>query len=113
MRDGNFTGIQGIPNQDMAMWVSMGRVTDRTRDRLGASDLAVVEFRKQMIEAVRAVADGSPAIGTGAQATPTDVCSFQHVIPKTIDWRDYDAHPIWLGVEEAQAGTDQNYAVKA
>ena len=113
MRDGNFTGIQGIPNQDMAMWVSMGRVTDRTRDRLGASDLAVVEFRKQMIEAVRAVADGSPAIGTGVQATPTDVCSFQHVIPKTIDWRDYDAHPIWLGVEEAQAGTDQNYAVKA
>ena len=26
MKDGNFTGIEGIPNQDMAMWTSMGRI---------------------------------------------------------------------------------------
>ncbi|NEU35045.1 (2Fe-2S)-binding protein, partial [bacterium LRH843] len=24
MKEGNFTGIKGIPNQDIAMWVSMG-----------------------------------------------------------------------------------------
>jgi phthalate 4,5-dioxygenase oxygenase subunit len=110
MKAGNFTGITGFPNQDIAMWVTMGPIADRTKDRLGASDLAVVEFRKQMVEAVRAVAQGEPAIGTGAQAVPAEVCSFQSVIPKTTDWRAFAAAPVWLG--EAQAGVDQAYVVK-
>ncbi len=110
MKAGNFTGITGFPNQDIAMWVTMGPIADRTKDRLGASDLAVVEFRKQMVEAVRAVAQGEPAIGTGAQAVPAEVCSFQSVIPKTTDWRAFAAVPVWLG--EAQAGVDQAYVVK-
>lgn len=110
MKAGNFTGITGFPNQDIAMWVTMGPIADRTKDRLGASDLAVVEFRKQMVEAVRAVAQGAPAIGTGAQAVPAEVCSFQSVIPKTTDWRAFAAAPVWLG--EAQAGVDQAYVVK-
>jgi phthalate 4,5-dioxygenase oxygenase subunit len=45
MKDGDFTGIRGIPNQDIAMWETMGPIADRTREKLGASDLAVVEFR--------------------------------------------------------------------
>ena len=31
MAAGNFTGIQGIPNQDIAMWEGMGPIGDRTR----------------------------------------------------------------------------------
>ena len=46
MKQGNFTGVPGIPNQDIIMWVSMGAIVDRTTDTLGASDMAVVEFRK-------------------------------------------------------------------
>ena len=56
MKEGDFTGIRGIPMQDLAMWTSMGPITDRTRDRLGASDLAIVEFRRIM----RRAAFGSP-----------------------------------------------------
>ena len=54
MKAGNFTGIRGIPNQDIAMWVTMGPIADRERDLLGASDLAIVEFRRQMVEAAQA-----------------------------------------------------------
>ncbi len=54
MKLGDFTGISGIPNQDIAMWETMGPIADRTRERLGASDLAVVEFRDLMVEAARA-----------------------------------------------------------
>ena len=54
MAAGNFTGVPGIPNQDIMMWVSMGAWPERHRDHLGASDLAVVEFRKLMLEAVKA-----------------------------------------------------------
>ena len=95
MKAGNFTGITGFPNQDIAMWVTMGPIADRTHDRLGASDLAVVEFRKQMVAAVRDFADGKPAIGTGDLAVPAKVCSFQAIVPKTVDWKAYDVKPVW------------------
>jgi phthalate 4,5-dioxygenase oxygenase subunit len=95
MKAGNFTGITGFPNQDIAMWLSMGPIADRTLDRLGASDVAVVEFRKQMVEAARAFAQGRPAIGTGADAIPPNVCSYQAIVPKTVDWRTYEVKPIW------------------
>ncbi len=61
MKLGNFTGIKGIPNQDIAMWVGMGPIVNRTDDILGASDLAIVEFRRLMVDAARKVAGG----GTG------------------------------------------------
>ena len=41
------------PVQDMAMVETMGPTADRSRDRLGASDLAIVEFRRIMVEAVK------------------------------------------------------------
>ena len=86
MKLGDFTGIRGIPMQDMAMWTSMGPISDRTRDRLGASDLAIVEFRRIMVDAVRRfVADGSILGPEPMSSTPR--CAFEGVIPKTDDWR--------------------------
>ena len=95
MKAGNFTGITGFPNQDIAMWVTMGPIADRTHERLGASDLAVVEFRRQMLDAVRAFQNGAPAIGTGAAGIPSSVCSFQAIVPKTTDWRAFPAKYVW------------------
>jgi len=37
MKRGDWTGIQGIPTQDMAMWESMGPITDRSQERPGAT----------------------------------------------------------------------------
>ena len=68
MRDGNFTGIHGIPNQDIAMWEAMGPISDRSQERVGASDVAVVAFRRLMVEAARAMQNGGPAIGTRRRA---------------------------------------------
>jgi phthalate 4,5-dioxygenase oxygenase subunit len=88
MKAGNFTGITGFPNQDIAMWITMGPIADRSMERLGASDQAVVEFRKQMVEAAQAFRDGKPAIGTGSARVSRDTCSYQAVMPKTTDWRN-------------------------
>jgi len=95
MKAGNFTGITGFPNQDVAMWLTMGPIADRTQDRLGASDLAIVEFRKQMVDAARAFQAGAPAIGTGDARIPPSVCAFQAIVPKATDWRAFDAHSVW------------------
>jgi phthalate 4,5-dioxygenase oxygenase subunit len=88
MRAGNYTGISGIPNQDIAMWESMGPIGDRSKEKVGASDVAVVAFRRLMVEAARAMRDGGPAIGTTepriAHAT---ISSYEGVVPKTTNWR--------------------------
>lgn len=88
MKNGSFTGVTGIPNQDVVMWVSMGKIVDRTHDVLGASDLAIVEFRRLMVDAARKVADGGKAIGTEEPRVPqTRIASREGVFPKTTDWR--------------------------
>ena len=109
MKAGNFTGITGFPNQDVAMWVTMGPIADRTHERLGASDLAIVEFRTRMLDAVRALQRGEAAIGTGASAIPKDVCAFQAIVPKSTDWRTYAASPVWEGETDAP---EPSYSVK-
>ena len=92
MKDGYFTGIRGNQNQDIAMWETMGPIADRTREKLGASDLAVVEFRRIMVEAARAMAHGGPAIGTTKpHVAHADIRSFEGVVPKTADWRTLGA----------------------
>lgn len=95
MKEGNFTGITGFPNQDVAMWITMGAIADRTQERLGASDLAIVEFRKRMIEAVHSFTSGGAAIGTGDLSIPAHICSYQAIIPKTSDWKAYEAHYVF------------------
>jgi phthalate 4,5-dioxygenase oxygenase subunit len=94
MKLGDFTGIRGIPNQDVAMWETMGPITDRSRERLGASDLAVVEFRRLMVDAARAVAAGAAVLGrTEPHVRHIDIRSFEAVLPKSIDWRSHDGAP--------------------
>ncbi|AVO34620.1 Rieske 2Fe-2S domain-containing protein [Ottowia oryzae] len=111
MKAGNFTGITGFPNQDVAMWVSMGPIANRADERLGASDLAIVEFRKQMLEAVKAVQQGESAIGTGSKAIPAEVCAYQAVIPKTTDWREHAVHYVWLDKVERAEELEPSYSV--
>jgi len=88
MLQGNHTGIVGIPNQDMAMWETMGPIADRSKERLGVSDVAIVHFRRIMVEAARTVRDGGAAIGTGPGAIPhVALSSFAGILPKTTDWK--------------------------
>ncbi len=108
MKAGNFTGITGFPNQDVAMWVTMGPIANRAEERLGASDLAIVEFRRRMLEAVRAFKAGQPAIGTGDTYIPSEVCAFQAIIPKTIDWKTFDIKYVW---DEHEPALEPSYNV--
>jgi len=94
MARGNFTGILGIPNQDMAMWTGMGTIRAREHDHLSPGDEAIVTFRRQMVDAVKSFANGGPAIGTGDLRAPTEVCSFQGMLPKIINWRDLNCSRI-------------------
>ena len=111
MKLGDFTGIRGIPMQDMAMWETMGRIAERSKERLGASDLAIVEFRRIMVGAVRRFAAGGPAIGASqAHVAHAKLRSFEGIVAKGTDWRTLNASPEELSLPPATAPTAERAA---
>ena len=107
MRLGDFTGIRGIPMQDMAMWETMGPIADRSRERLGASDLAIVEFRRIMVDAARQLAAGGEAIGTVEPRVPRgSLRSFEGIVPKSTDWRTLGVAPGELALRAPASAAD-------
>ena len=88
MKAGDFTGILGIPAQDMAMWESMGPIADRTAEHLGASDQAITQFRRQMIAAARRFTSDGTVIGAEEpRRRPVELASFEGIVAKETDWR--------------------------
>jgi phthalate 4,5-dioxygenase len=97
MKAGDFTGIRGIPNQDIAMWETMGPIADRSRERLGASDVAIVTFRRVMIDAVGAMQAGDAPINSPpTRIAQVKLSSFEGIVPKTTNW-------MTLGIAEEEA----------
>jgi phthalate 4,5-dioxygenase len=52
------TGIHGFASQDQAIQESMGLLVDRTRERLGTSDTAIIAMRRLLLQEVRALRQG-------------------------------------------------------
>jgi hypothetical protein len=62
-----FTGIEGVSEQDAMIQDSQGFVADRTREHLGPTDVAIIEFRKQILRAARELRSGTePAAARNA-----------------------------------------------
>jgi phthalate 4,5-dioxygenase len=51
----SMTGIHGFAAQDQALQESMGPVVDRTRERLGTSDTAIIAMRRLLLQEIRAL----------------------------------------------------------
>ncbi|MGD0433997.1 MAG: Rieske 2Fe-2S domain-containing protein [Acetobacteraceae bacterium] len=84
-RNETFTGIDGINAQDRAIQESMGRVVDRSREHLGPADKAIIQLRKKLRDAVRAVEAGGTPDGLGT--TYYDLHAGEGVVPRDADWR--------------------------
>lgn len=89
-----------VINQDIVAWVGQGRVTDRTRENLAASDRGVTMIRRQYFKDIDAVAQGRDPKGVFR-----DPAAAQRVALPCGDWRDflerslprdeYARHPKW------------------
>jgi hypothetical protein len=55
-----------VSEQDAAIQDSMGPIQDRTREHLGPTDVAIVEFRKLLMSSARALQAGTPPRAAGA-----------------------------------------------
>lgn len=87
MKLGHFSGIMGIPAQDIAMWETQGRIAQRHHEKLGSSDLAIVHFRRQMVDAAKAWRDRGEVIGREKSVPFAKLHSWQGMVPKGGDWR--------------------------
>ncbi|NIO08629.1 MAG: phthalate 4,5-dioxygenase, partial [Deltaproteobacteria bacterium] len=56
---GAYTGIKGYLAQDSCVTETMGPIYDRSKEHLGASDVAVIAVRKCLLNAVQALMKGN------------------------------------------------------
>ncbi len=64
----SYTGVSGVSDQDAAIQDSQGAIQDRTREHLGPTDVGIIEFRKLVMAAARALQQGAPPRAAAASA---------------------------------------------
>jgi phthalate 4,5-dioxygenase len=82
----NYTGIEGVNTQDMAVQESMGAIYDRTQEHLGSADTAIIQMRRLLLEAVDDVAEGRDPVGSQGQGST--VRPAQMYLPEDAPWHE-------------------------
>src|SRR5262249_7499834 len=82
----NYTGIEGTNTQDFAVQESMGPIYDRTRERLGSADTAIIQMRRLLLEAVKDVSEDRDPIGSQGQGS--QVRPAQMYLPEDASWTE-------------------------
>ena len=81
----NFTGIVGINTQDMALQEGMGKIVDRSKERLGTSDKAIIACRQLLLEAIAKVEAGEAPRAVDP-ASYERVRPYDSIIPHDKSW---------------------------
>jgi 5,5'-dehydrodivanillate O-demethylase len=88
-----------VVNQDIIAWVGQGRIADRTRENLGASDRGISLMRKQLFKDLDAVADGQDPKGLIRDAARNVRVELPNIGRKLytegMTLEEYRAHPFW------------------
>jgi phenylpropionate dioxygenase-like ring-hydroxylating dioxygenase large terminal subunit len=85
-KDRLYLGIYSNPLQDSAVQVTMGAIYDRTRERLGTTDEAIIAFRRIMVKAAKKLRDTGKLPPTVDDPVLYRVRGFQAMLPKDMDW---------------------------
>ena len=83
-RTENFTGIVGVNTQDRALQETMGVIADRSNERLGTSDRAIIAMRKLLLEAIKVADDGGTP--RGSQGEFIGIRAIDRILPADQHW---------------------------
>lgn len=87
-RTRTFTGISGINTQDYALQETMEQpFCDRTKEKLGTADTAIIAARQMLLEAIREVEAGKMPRGSDP-STSRSVRGCDRFLPKGVDWKE-------------------------
>ncbi|HEU5197621.1 MAG TPA: Rieske 2Fe-2S domain-containing protein [Methylomirabilota bacterium] len=87
-KNGSFTGIAGIHQQDQAVTESMGPLIDRTQEHLGSSDEMVIRTRRRVLRAAAAWRDKGEVPPGVDEPAVYRYRSGGVILPRSADWRD-------------------------
>ena len=99
-RTQTYTGIQGVNTQDRAVQESMGGIADRSLERLGTTDRAIITARRLLIDAIATLESGGKA--PGAEVNAEALTPGEWVIPKSERWFEHVQRQVAL-TREARA----------
>src|SRR5690606_22182935 len=86
-RTQTYTGITGVNTQDRAVQESMGGIADRSLERLGTTDRAIITARRLLLEAIDTVQGGGDA--PGAEVDPEALVPGEWLIPQNERWFEF------------------------
>jgi len=100
-RNVSYTGIRGIPQQDMAVTESMGEIYLRTQEHLGQTDAAVIRMRRMLLKAAKDLANGIEPPAIDPSLPYTSIRSAEKILAPGEDWRvlGTEADPLLQQVE--------------
>jgi phenylpropionate dioxygenase-like ring-hydroxylating dioxygenase large terminal subunit len=81
-----FSGVAGIAMQDASLQESMGEICDRTKERLGTSDAAIILARRRLLTALETLDD--TAVLPGADPEHQRVRSTAVVLPSSVPFQE-------------------------
>ncbi len=79
-----FSGIPGTNTQDRAVQETMGKIYDRTLERLGTTDLAIIAARRMLLQALKDMELGNDP--RGLAPTYYNLRSIEKVLPTDALW---------------------------
>jgi phenylpropionate dioxygenase-like ring-hydroxylating dioxygenase large terminal subunit len=88
----SYSGIDGVPVQDLWAVEGAGPMQDRTQEHLAASDRAIVVSRKVVLKAIREVQEGRepPHIIRDPKLNRfPNMIIHVNVVPSSTDWKEY------------------------
>jgi len=83
-----FSGIPSVNLQDKAVLESMGPIVDRTHEHLGTTDTMIIQVRRRLIEAARALRDRGVTPPGVDDPEVYRVRTATVIVPKGQPWRD-------------------------
>ena len=86
-RTKGYSGIRGIWAQDKAVTEGMGPIIDRTQEHLGPSDVGVIQVRRLLMTATRALQEHG-ATPPGVTSWPATVHSTIVFLPNQLTWEE-------------------------
>ena len=81
-------GIPSLSLEDALMSISMGPIADRSEEHLVASDLAVVQFRRMLLDNAKLLAGGKDPIGIKTKTPISKIRATAGEMPNKADWRE-------------------------
>ncbi|GAA1183090.1 Rieske 2Fe-2S domain-containing protein [Pseudonocardia alaniniphila] len=86
-RNVTYSGVREFISQDFMVTESMGPIYDRTQERLGTSDKAIIRMRRLLMAAAKSVAEGGEPPAVAPDLDYRSIRSAEKILEPGEDWR--------------------------